>query len=222
VYAPTWSKERFALSPADASAIDEARTNVLAAGEAFRRAAGPAISAALRSNVEALVALEREWSSAMSNEVRSAFYDATERAIAQGAGEAVARLTDDVWLDPLIAPGMDGSAVPGWEVDLPEWLIEILRALSGKGRHDRLGDLDEVTNRAWVVVLAAAKPLDPVLEEFGLPPSDIPDLGGGNFGLAPKDADELDPSGALRSLWDRYRDAYERYRALAGRGGERR
>jgi len=66
----------------------------------------------------------------------------------------------------------------------------------------------------WILFLAAAKPLDPVLEEFGLSPSVIPNLGGGNYGLGPRNAAQLDPSGTLARLWNRYRIAYEQYRAL--------
>ena len=67
----------------------------------------------------------------------------------------------------------------------------------------------------WIALLAAAKPLDPVLEEFGLAPSEIPDLGGGNFDLAPRNAQELDTAGRdVRSSWKAYRAAYERYHVL--------
>jgi hypothetical protein len=208
----------------DTAALEEARAEVVAAGEAFRRSAGPAVAAVLRSNLADLVASRPEWSARMTDEVRAAFREATEHAIAQGAAEVEARLTDDVWLDPLIAPGVDRAPAPVWDGDLPDWLIGMLRVLIGRKRPERLGDLDDIGNRVWVAILAAAKPLDPVLEEFGLVPSEVPDLGGGNFGLAPRNAHELDPSGALRSLWDRYRATYERYRAmtLAGRAGARR
>jgi hypothetical protein len=214
VYAPTWRKESRALASSDASELQDARAEVLAAGDAFRRSAGPAISAALRARLEDLVASEPDWYARMTDEVRAAFRDATERAIAHGAAETDARLTEDVWLNPLIAPGIDRSPAPGWDANIPDWLVGILRALSGKKQPEHLGGLDDVANRAWVVLLAAAKPLDPVLERFGLVPSDVPDLGGGNFGLSPRNAYELDPSASLRSLWDRYRAAYERYRSM--------
>jgi hypothetical protein len=196
---------------------DDARASVIAAGEAFRRSAGPAIAAALRSRLEDLVASDPAWSARMSDKLRGAFREATERAIAQGAAEAEARLNDDVWLNPLIAPGIDRAPATAWEGDLPDWVVSVLRALTGKRRPEPLGELDDLGNRAWIVLLAAAKPLDPVLEEFGLVPSEVPDLGGGNFGLAPTTAHELDPGGSLRSLWNRYRAAYERYRALTRR-----
>jgi hypothetical protein len=175
----------------------------------------PAIAAVLLARLERLVASEPEWHAALSDEVRAAFDDATERAIGQGAAEVEARLTEDVWLDPLVAPGVRRSPGFSWEGDLPEWLISILRALTPRRSEERLGELDDVGNRVWIALLAAAKPLDPVLEEFGLAPSEIPDLGGGNFGLAPRNAQELDTAGRhVRSSWNAYRAAYERYHVL--------
>lgn len=205
-------------------AVAEARERVIAAGEAFRGAVVPAIAAALRARLDDLVATEPGWHASMGEDVRAAFRSATERAIAQGAADADARLTGDVWLEPLVAPGVDRSPPTAWEGDLPDWLISVIRVLSGKRQPERLGELDDAGNRAWVAVLASAKPLDPVLEEFGLVPSEIPELGGGNFGLAPRNAQDLDPTGSVRSLWNRYRAAYERYRDLTrpGRGRTRR
>jgi hypothetical protein len=205
----------------DALALEDARADVLEAGEAFRRSVATVTSAALRARLEDLIAAEHDWYEEMSDDVRAAFGDAAERAISQAVAELESRLTDDIWLDPLVAPGIDRAPEPGWDGVLPVWLVGILRALTGKSRPERLGELDDLGNRVWVAILAAAQPLDPVLEEFGLVPSDVPDLGGGNFGLAPRTARELDPTGELRSLWDRYRAAYERYRALTRGEGVR-
>ena len=199
----------------DSHAVADARASAITAGETFRRAAVPAIAAVLRARLERLVASEPEWHEALSDEVRAAFDDATERAIGQGAAQVEARLTEDVWLDPLVAPGVRRSPGSSWEGDLPEWLISVLRALTPRRNEERLGELDDVGNRVWIALLAAAKPLDPVLEEFGLAPSEMPDLGGGNFGLAPRNAQELDTAGReVRSSWNAYRAAYERYDVL--------
>lgn len=199
----------------DPHAVADARASAITAGETFRRAAVPAIAAVLRARLERLVASDPEWHAALSDEVRAAFDDATERAIGQGAAEVEARLTEDVWLDPLVAPGVRRSPGSSWEGDLPEWLISVLRALTPRRNEERLGELDDVGNRVWIALLAAAKPLDPVLEEFGLAPSEIPNLGGGNFGLAPRNAQELDTAGRdVRSSWSAYRAAYERYHVL--------
>lgn len=200
---------------ADPQAVTDARASAITAGETFRRAAVPAIAAVLRARLDRLVASEPEWHAALSDEVRAAFDDATERAIGRGTAEVEARLTEDVWLDPLVAPGVRRSPGSSWEGDLPEWVISVLRALTPRRNEERLGELDDVGNRVWIAFLAAAKPLDPVLEEFGLAPSEIPNLGGGNFGLAPRNAQELDIAGGdVRSSWNAYRAAYERYHVL--------
>jgi hypothetical protein len=201
------------LTPGDPEDVDDTRNRVIASGDAFRRAAVPVTANALRTALERLVASEPEWHAAMGDDARAAFRDATDRAIAEGVAHLEARLTHELWLDPLVAPGVRRSPGPSWEGDLPDWLVSILRALTPGRKEERLGELDDVANRAWIALLAAAKPLDPVLEEFGLVPSEVPDLGGGNFGLAPRNAEELDPDGSVRSLWNRYRAEYERYRS---------
>lgn len=200
----------------DPNAVESAKAEVLAAAEEFRRSAGPAIAGALHRRLEDLVGGRVEFAE-MTAEVRTAFEQAAAGAIAQGAAEAERRLTnDDLWLDPLTAPGLGAEADSGWDGSLPEWLIGILRRFTPKRHGVGPGELDHLNNRAWIALLAAADPLDPVLEEFGLTPSEIPDIGGGNFGLAPPTATDLDPTGTLVRAWDRYREAYVRYRALAG------
>jgi hypothetical protein len=185
--------------------------------EEFIRAAGPAVDAALHRSLEALVRDRPEWFEGLAAEVRAAFEEATDRAIAQGVEELGRRLAnDDLWLDPLTAPGLQTEPEPGWDVSLPERLVGILRRFTPTTRGRGPGELDDIGNRVWIALLATPESLDLVLEEFGLTPSEVPDLGGGNFGLAPKTARELDPTGMLVSLWDRYRVAYLRYRALAG------
>jgi hypothetical protein len=63
-----------------------------------------------------------------------------------------------------------------------------------------------------VAILNGADALDPVLNEFGLPPSVVPDPGGGHYGLQPQRLGDLDPSGTLGRLWRRYVGLYEQYR----------
>jgi hypothetical protein len=74
--------------------------------------------------------------------------------------------------------------------------------------------LDDMTNRVWVAISAAARPLDPVLEEFGFRP-ERRRLGGGSFGVSARTLPQLDPSGAIGQRWKRYRAAYERLTVLA-------
>jgi len=68
--------------------------------------------------------------------------------------------------------------------------------------------------RGQVAISAAAKPLDPVLEEFGFRP-ERRRLGGGSFGVAARTLPQLDPTGAIGQRWKRYRAAYERLTTLA-------
>lgn len=188
---------------------------VLAIGEEFRRTAGPALDAALRWRLESLVQARTGWFEAMKPEVQAAFRAAAERAITLAVAEMDRRLADDeLWLDPLTAPGLAQSPEHRWSGDRPEWFIGIARLLSPRKRGPDLGELDDPRNRVWVALLSTAKPLDPVLEEFGLRPAEAPGIGGGSYGLAPPSAPQLDPSGTLARLWKRYRAAYARYRML--------
>jgi hypothetical protein len=75
-----------------------------------------------------------------------------------------------------------------------------------------------VTYLDRVAISSAAKPLDPVLEEFGFRPGRRR-IGGGSFGIAARTLPQLDPSGALGQRWRRYRGAFERLSALAAADG---
>ena len=136
-------------------------------------------------------------------------------SIAAGEAETRRRLEpEDVWLQPLVAPGMD-ERTAGWDTSLPDWLTSLLQRFSPKTQRPEVDALDDPGNRIWLSLLAAARPLDPVLEEFGLEGSAAPAFGGGRYGLQPKTAEQLDPSGELTRLWRRYRLAHRRYEALA-------
>jgi hypothetical protein len=199
----------------DLAGLEGARAEVRAVAAEFRRAAGPATDAALRRRLQALMEAEAEWFDSIEPTAQAALRVAADRAIAHAVAEVERRLADeDLWLDPLTAPGWVPASESGWNTELPEWVIGLLRLFSRKDTGPLISELDDPANRVWILFLAAAKPLDPVLEEFGLPPSEIPNLGGGNYGLSPRDAAQLDPSGTLGSLWNRFRVAYERYRAL--------
>lgn len=203
----------------DLAALEGARAEVRAVAAEFRRAAGPATDASLHWRLQALVEAEAEWFGAIEPQAQAAFRVAADRAIVHAVAELERRLADDdLWLDPLTAPGWVPATESGWNTELPEWVIGFLRLFSRKDTGPRLGELDDPANRVWILFLAAAKPLDPVLEGFGLPPSEIPNLGGGNYGLGPRNAAQLDSSGTLARLWSRYRIAYERYREVLPKG----
>lgn len=202
----------------DDEALERARIEIADLADAFRAAAAPALERTLHRRVEALVEARRAWWDDLSEEVRDAFRTAVTRAIGNGVGEALRRLeAEDVWLAPLVAPGLRAGSDVGWDADLPDWLTGLLRRFTPKRSvGPRLEALDDPGNRIWLALVSAARPLDPVMEEFGLAPSSVPSVGGGHYGLGPKTAEQLDPSGELGRLWHRYRIVHQRYAALAG------
>lgn len=207
---------------ADDQALRNARLEIETLASAFAQAAGPAVEAALRRRLEALLEARSEWRSTLSPAVMEALRDATDRAVRAAGTEVQRRIADiELWLSPLTAPGIEGPSQAGWDGALPDWVSGILQRLSRRPGPPSLGDLDDAGNRIWVAISAAASGLDPVLEEFGLEPSSIPELGGGHYGLQPRTAEQLDPSGALLRLWRRYRLVHRRYAALSSELGNR-
>jgi hypothetical protein len=126
-----------------------------------------------------------------------------------------ARVADpELWLSPLVIPGGVPEPNRGWNDLNVAGLTGLLRRLARRMEHEDLGGLADANHRVWVALLSAAKPLDPVLREFGLPPSEVPNPGGGHYGLQPTSAAVLDPSGTLERIWGRFRPVYARYLAL--------
>jgi hypothetical protein len=202
----------------DEEALERARREISSIAAAFRAAAGPAVGGMLRRRLDALIEVRRAWWAGLADDVQEAFRSAAAGAIAAGEAETLRRLEpEDVWLQPLVAPGMDEDPV-GWDTSLPDWVTKLLQRFSPGRRGPEIDALDDPGNRIWLALLAAARPLDPVLEEFGLEGSAAPALGGGRYGLQPKTAEQLDPSGDLMRLWRRYRLAHRRYAALASVG----
>ncbi|MGZ8636570.1 MAG: hypothetical protein ACXWX2_06290 [Actinomycetota bacterium] len=199
----------------DEAARKGARAEVVATASEFALASEPIVVAALRRRIEALLEARPEWFGALSPDVAGALREAADRAIARGAANAAKRLADpELWLEPMTAPGVSPNPGAGWDGELPAWFTGLLGRFTRR-QAPELGSLDDPGHRIWVALLLAARPLDPVLEEFGLAPSSTPDLGGGHYGLQPKTAAQLDPSGTLGRLWKRYRLAYGRLAALS-------
>jgi hypothetical protein len=164
--------------------IASAREAILSLAEEFAETARLAVETTLTRAMERLVVRRAEWFNRLDDRTATALRDAVQRTIQRSAARVGERLKDpDVWLSPSVV--VDGG---------PQ------------------AKLDEPANRVWIALLNAADPLDPVLTEFGLQPSDVPDRGGGHFGLQPKTLEELDPKGVLAGLWGRYRRLYEAYR----------
>lgn len=193
------------------AALEEARAAVVAEGERFVQELGPILRECLQAGVERLIVVQADLVQRLNEATRAALEEAVDRAIDSGATQVLRRLEGpEIWLAPLTAPDLVATPEPGSRLGVPAWLSRL-----GRGRpHPILGELDDPGNRIWVAVSAAAKPLDPVLEEFGFRP-DRRRLGGGRFGVQPRTLPQLDPSGRLGRLWKRYRVAYGRLAAMS-------
>ena len=193
------------------AALEGARASVVAEGERFVQELGPILVASLHVGFERLSVTQADLVQRMDQMTRAALGRAVDRAIDAGVAEVLRRLDGpEIWLAPLTAPDLVATTEPGWRLGVPAWMTRL-----GRGRPGAvLGDLDDPGNRIWVAVSAAAKPLDPALEEFGFRPGRRR-LGGGRFGVQPRTLPQLDPSGRLGRLWKRYRAAYERLAAMS-------
>ena len=192
--------------------LEAARQGVLVEGERFVEELELVLGASLRSGFVRLTFAQAGHAGRMDEPTRAALDEAVQRAIEIGVAQTVQRLRPpEIWLSPLTAPELPPRTDPARPLGLPEWVARL-----GGSAHEgsALGRLDEMTNRIWVAISAAAKPLDPVLEEFGFRP-ERRRLGGGSFGVSPRTLPQLDPSGAIGQQWKRYRAAYERMAALA-------
>jgi hypothetical protein len=206
---------------ADRQALERARADIDDLATAFRSAADPALRSALARRLDVLLETRTDWSGGLGPEVREALRGAAAGAIAAAVEDVTERLADpELWRSPLTAPGVSPGREARWDGALPEWLSGALHRLARReDEASPLGELDDPANRIWVATLSAARALDPVLEEFGLPPASAPDLGGGHYGLQPRTAAQLDPSGRLVRIWKRYVLAYRRYAALEAAAG---
>jgi hypothetical protein len=192
--------------------LEAARAALLQEAERFVEELEPVLGASLHARFERLRLAQVGHVGRLDGPTLEALEDAAGRAIELGVAETVERLrSPEIWLSPLTAPELPPRTDPARPLGLPEWVAR----LGGPAREgSALGRLDEMTNRIWVAISASAKPLDPVLEEFGFRP-ERRRLGGGSFGISPRTLPQLDPSGAIGRRWKRYRAAYERLTALA-------
>ena len=191
--------------------LEAARETVLTEAEGFVTELESALPESLAAGFQRLLHEQSEHAARMDAPTRAALDAAVARAVMAGAGDVLRRLREpEIWLAPLTAPNLLIRQESGWAPWVPEWLARAF----GAGRDaPELGQLDDPSNRIWVAISSAARPLDPVLEEFGFEPG-RPRLGGGRFGIQAKSLPQLDPSGALGRRWVRYRAAYERLARL--------
>lgn len=203
------------VPPADApGGLAELEREIGALGAQFADAAGRAIEDSLHRAMERLVASRSGWFEGLDDDTAGSFRRAVEEAIRTGAANVAASLRDpDIWLSPMTLLEREDPP-PVADPDVPGWFTRLAIRIAGGRPRDSISDLDDPSNRIWVHILNAADPLDPVLAEFGLLPSAVPDPGGGHFGLQPRTERELDPEGTLRPLWERYKRLYLTYVAL--------
>jgi hypothetical protein len=204
------------MPPQDGFAeLESAREAVLGEAERFVEELEPALRRSLAAGYGRFLADREELVRRLNEDTRRALDEAVGRAQNVGVAQVIERLrAPEIWLSPLTAPHLVVRADSGWPDWVPEWLAKAF------GRADEapgLGELDDPSNRIWVAISSAARPIDPVLEEFGFEPG-RPRLGGGRFGIQPRSLPQLDPTGGLGQRWVRYRAAYERLTTLTAAG----
>ena len=196
--------------------LEAARERVLGEAARFVEALELILGGSLGAGFDRLCIRQADHIARLDPQTRAALDEAIRRATEAGVTESCERLrSPEIWLSPLTAPGLRPRTAPAVRLGVPEWIAR--RGGSG-GERLSLGDLDDPSNRIWVAISSAAKPLDPVLEEFGFRP-ERRRLGGGSFGISARTLPQLDPSGALGRRWRRYRAAFERLSALAAADG---
>jgi hypothetical protein len=192
--------------------LEQAREAVVVEGAAFTDELEPILRESLRRGFERLCADYAHLVQRLDDPTRAALEQAADRSIDVGVAAVIERLrSPELWLAPLTAPHLVVTHEQGW----PDWLPEDFARLLRPRRRvpPTLGELDDPSNRVWVAISAAAKPLEPVLEEFGFRPGRR--RFGGRFGVGPKTLPQLDPSGVLQRRWRRYRVAFDRLSELA-------
>ena len=192
--------------------LERAREAVVAEGTAFTTELEPVLRESLRRGFDRLCADQAHLVQRLDDPTRTALEQAVDRSIDTGVAAVIERLRPpELWLAPLTAPHLVVVKEEGWPDWLPEAFARLLRPR--QRRPPTLGELDDPSNRIWVAISAAAKPLEPVLEEFGFHPGR--QRFGGRFGVAPRTLPQLDPSGVLQRRWRRYRVAFDRMSGLA-------
>src|SRR5918999_5317821 len=163
--------------------VETLRHEIEALGRRFADEVPDRLARALDRSMERLVGTRAEWFNQLKPDSVAALRQAIRRGIERGAGGVRRRLQEpDLWVHPTIE--------------------------HARGPTEQL---DDPNHRAWVAILNGADALDPVLTEFGLPPSVVPAPGGGHYGLQPQRLGDLDSSGTLGRLWRRYVGLHQQY-----------
>lgn len=195
----------------DASGLDEVErleAAIVAVAEEFVAAVGPALRAALKQRVDALLAREPAVVERLDEGRRAEVGPVIEEAIERGVAQVEATLRKpDLWFEPTVFRSEPGSLIERH----PESVLDDPPESAPDYAVDPSPDLDYGYNRAWIAITNGADALDPVLMSLGFVPSPRPDVGGGHFDLQPQTSRELDPSGRLIEIWERYVALFDRY-----------
>lgn len=176
-------------SPEDDRRVERLTREIQSLAEEFAARLGPPLTDALQRSLDAFVVERAEWFNRLDDAAVTALRGAVRDGIERAVAEVQARVRDpDLWVNPTIQHSNDPTT-----------------------------SLDSLNHRVWIAILNGADALDPVLTEFGLDPNDVPDFGGGHFGIQPQRARDVDPRGQLGRLWRRYLELYGRRRALLQR-----
>ena len=138
--------------------FEAARANVLEEADRFIQELLTVLGPSLHAGFERLVLAQAGHVATLDGPNLAALEDAVGRAIEVGVAETVERLrSPEIWLSPLTAPDLPPRTDPARSLGLPEWVAR----LGGSAREgSALGRLDEMTNRIWVAISAAARPLE--------------------------------------------------------------
>src|SRR5262245_1418166 len=168
------------MRPEGFAELESARETVLAEGQGFVDELEQLLGQSLMAGFERLRLEQAEHAGRMEPATKRALEAAVVRAAGNGTAQVIERLrSSEIWLSPLTAPHLVARVDSGWPPWMPEWLA---RAFGRQADRPELGALDDPSNRIWIAISSAARPMDPVLEEFGFEPGP-PRLGGGRFGV---------------------------------------
>jgi hypothetical protein len=202
------------------SQLQDSLAEILAVGNEFAAAAERALVGSLSSAAERFVARHAEFFNAIDDETTRALRRSVDDTIRSSAVAIAHELRDpDLWLNPSVFPAPVVDEEEDWWGQNPFVLrmARIATRITDPADEMRLGN---PFNRVWIHLSNGADRLDGVLLEFGFRPSAYSDWGGGHYGLQPQTVDELDPSGRLVRLWERYAKLYRQYRVLEHRLGD--
>lgn len=199
--------------------LQDAFAQIMDLAKEFAAASQQALAGSLSSATERFVASNADVFNAMDEETTRALRRAVDDTI-EGSAEAIARALrePEIWLHPYGVPERrEEWSERRWGDD--SFFTHVVRIARRVTDPPPDVEVDNPFNRVWIQLSNGADRLDGVLNEFGFRPSNHPDVGGAHFGLQPQTIEELDPSGTLVRLWNRFVKLHARYRELERAAG---